>query len=137
MNILLPVFAMFLLTAFCVFRLGYLRYTAVRRGEIDPRFFRSYRGDEEPEKLRVHSRHVVNLFETPVLFYVIAIIAFVTGQGGIVPLALAWAYVLLRLGHTWIHLTSNNVLFRFRVFGLSLIVLVLLWLIVFAGILLR
>lgn len=137
MNILLPVFAMFLLTAACAFRLGYLRYTAVRRGEVDPAYFRLYRGVEEPEKLRVHSRHLVNLFETPVLFYVIAIIAFVTAQSGILPLVLAWAYVVLRVCHSFVHLTSNNVLVRFRLFALSMVVLVLLWVLVFAGILLR
>lgn len=137
MSILFPVFAMFSLTAFCAFRLGYLRYTAVTRGEVDPRYFRTYRGYEEPEKLRVHSRHLVNLFETPVLFYVIATIAMITGQGGLLPIVLAWMYVALRFGHTFVHLTSNNVLFRFRLFALSMFVLVLLWLTVYAGIILR
>jgi hypothetical protein len=137
MSILLPLFAMFSLTAFCAFRLGYLRYTAITRGEVDLRYFRTYRGDEEPEKLRVHSTHLVNLVETPVLFYVIAIFALVTGQGGLLPVVLAWAYVALRLGHTFVHLTSNNVLFRFRLFALSMFVLVVLWVTVFAGILLR
>lgn len=137
MNILLPAFAMFLLTAFSVFRLGYLRYTAVRRGEVDFRYFRLYRGYEEPENLAQHSRHVVNLFETPVLFYVIVIIAFVTAQGGMLPLVLAWLYVILRAGHTWVHLTSNKVLVRFRLFASSMLVLVLLWATVFAGIMLR
>lgn len=137
MNILLPVFALFLLTVVCTFRLGYLRYTAVRRGEVDARYFRLYRGYEEPEKLRVHSRHLVNLFETPVLFYVIAIIALVSGQGGLLPVVLAWVYVALRYAHTWVHLTSNRVLLRFRLFALSMVVLVVLWAAVFAGIMLR
>lgn len=137
MNILLPVFALFLLTVVCSFRLGYLRYTAVRRGEVDARYFRLYRGYEEPEKLRVHSRHLVNLFETPVLFYVIAIIALVSGQGGLLPIVLAWVYVALRYAHSWVHLTSNRVLLRFRLFALSMVVLVVLWATVFAGIVLR
>lgn len=137
MTILLPAFAMFLLTAFCVFRLGYLRFAAVRRGDVDFRYFRLYRGYEEPEKLAVHSRHVVNLFETPVLFYVIVIIAFATAQSGMLPLVLAWLYVVLRAGHTLVHLTSNNVLVRFRLFASSMLALVLLWATVFAGIMLR
>jgi len=137
MNILLPVFTLFLLTVVCAFRLGYLRYTAVRRGEVDARYFRLYRDYEEPEKLRVHSRHLVNLFETPVLFYIIAIIALVTGQGGLLPVVLAWIYVALRYAHSWVHLTSNNVLSRFRLFALSMFVLVVLWLTVFTGLLLR
>jgi hypothetical protein len=104
---------------------------------VDLRFFRAYRDHEEPEKLRVHSRHLVNLFEAPVLFYVIAIVALITGQGGLLPVVLAWLYVALRCAHSWVHLTSNKVLLRFRLFALSMFVLVLLWIVVFAGILLR
>ncbi len=133
MNILFPVFAMFVLTAFCLFRLARLRFTAVRNGEIDPKFFKLYRNADEPDKLRVHSRHLSNLFEAPVLFYVIVIIAFVTQQSGMLPVVLAWAYVILRYAHSYVHLTTNHVMTRFRFFGLSWLVLVLLWLSVFAG----
>ena len=51
MNVLYPVFAMSALTLYCIFRLGYLRYQAVRAGEVDPRYFSLYRGFEEPDKL--------------------------------------------------------------------------------------
>jgi hypothetical protein len=136
-NILYPVFAMFILTAFCLFRLARLRFIAVRTGEIDPKFFRSFQNADEPDHLRVHSRHLTNLFEAPVLFYVIVIIAFVTEQSGILPLTLAWAYVILRYAHSYVHLTTNRVMTRFRFFALSWLVLALLWLAVFAGITMR
>jgi hypothetical protein len=132
-NILYPLFAMFALTAFCLFRLARLRFMAVRHGEIDPKFFRLYRDSDEPPTLRVHARHLTNLFEAPVLFYVIVIIAFVTRQTGVLPLVLAWAYVILRYAHSYVHLTSNRVLTRFRIFALSWLVLLALWLVVFAG----
>ncbi|MEX2122678.1 MAG: MAPEG family protein [Woeseia sp.] len=137
MNVLYPVFAMFALTAFCLFRLASLRFAAVRRGEIDPRFFKLYRNAEEPDKLRVYSRHLSNLFEAPVLFYVIAILAFSTQQTGLLPLCLAWAYVVLRYAHSYVHLTSNHILTRFRLFALSWLVLAVLWLVIFAGIVMR
>jgi hypothetical protein len=124
---------MFVLTAICLFRLARLRFTAVRKGEIDPKFFRLYRNADEPDYLRVHSRHLANLFEAPVLFYVIVIIAFVTRQTGILPLVLAWAYVILRYAHTYVHLTTNRVMTRFRLFALSWLVLAVLWVVVFAG----
>lgn len=132
-NILYPLLAMFALTAFCLFRLARLRFMAVRNGEIDPGFFRLYRDGDEPATLRVHARHITNLFEAPVLFYVIVIIAFITRQTGVLPLVLAWAYVVLRYAHSYVHLTSNRVLTRFRIFALSWLVLILLWLVVFAG----
>ena len=56
MNILYPLFAMAALTFFCMFRLGYMRFTAVRRKEVDFRFFRQYRDYDEPDDLRVMSR---------------------------------------------------------------------------------
>jgi hypothetical protein len=128
---------MFVLTAFCLFRLAYLRFTAVSRGAIDAKFFKLYRDADEPANLRVHSRHLTNLFEAPVLFYVIVIIAFVTGQAGALPLILAWAYVILRYAHSYVHLTSNRVITRFRLFAVSWIVLAALWLVVFASMSIR
>ena len=133
MNILYPIFAMAALTLFCLLRLGQLRYIAVRRGEIDPRFFSLYRGYEEPDRLAAYSRHVVNHFETPTLFYVICVAAYVTGQTGPVLVAMAWSYVALRFIHSFIHLGSNVVIQRFRVFILSILVLVALWATVLTG----
>ncbi len=135
MTILYPAFAMAALTFFCVFRMGLLRFSAIRRGEIDGRFFRLYKDYEEPEYLRVMSRHVVNLYEAPVLFYTISIIAFVTETVSILTLALAWAYVALRYVHSYIHLTSNRVVHRFRIFATSQFVLLILWLVVLVGLL--
>jgi hypothetical protein len=136
-NILYSALALFVLTAFCVLRLAKLRFTAIRRGEIDPRFFRQYKDYDEPEALRVASRHVSNLFEAPVLFYAIVLIAFVTQQVGWLPLALAWVYVLLRVAHSYVHLTANDVMARFRVFAVSWLILILLWAVVFLGIAVR
>ena len=134
MNVLYPVFAMSALTLYCIFRLGYLRYQAVRAGEVDPRYFSLYRGFEEPDKLAVHSRHVINHFETPLLFYLVCIVAYVTGQTGTLVIGLAWAYVGLRYVHSYIHLTKNIVIVRFRMFVMSMAVLTTLWATVLAGI---
>ncbi len=127
MQILYPAFAMMALTIFCMVRLGLLRWAAVRSGAIDPRYFILFRGYEEPDKLAAYSRHVVNLFEAPLLFYVIILTAFVTGQSGTWLLALAWAYVALRYFHSYVHLTSNVVLTRFRIFVVSMLTLTTLW----------
>lgn len=134
MNILYPSFALMGLTFFCILRLGYLRFSAVKQREIDPRYFSLYRGYEEPEKLAACSRHIVNLFEAPILFYVLCVTAFLTEQSGNLVVGLAWAYVGLRLMHSYVHLTSNVVLLRFRLFIFSMLVLMVLWGIVLAGI---
>ncbi len=134
MYILYPVFAMMALTIFCMVRLGMLRWAAVNKGEVDPRYFSLFRGYEEPEKLAAYSRHISNLFETPVLFYVISVMAFLTGQSGDLLLGLAWAFVALRFVHSYVHLTSNVVLTRFRIFVLSMLVLSSLWVVVLTSI---
>ncbi len=134
MPIFYPAFAMMALTIFCMVRLGLLRWVAVSRGEVDPRFFSLFRGYDEPQKLAAYSRHVVNLFEAPLLFYVIVLMAFVTGQSGNWLLGLAWTYVALRFFHSYVHLTSNVVLTRFRIFVASMLSLSALWVIVLTNI---
>jgi hypothetical protein len=135
MPVLYPVFVLFVLTAFSTLRLAYLRLNAVKKGEVNPKFYRDYEGFEETEKLRVASRHVINLYEAPVLFYTVSIIAYVTGVGGFAIVVMAWAYVLLRYLHSYVHLTSNKVLLRFRLFASSQAVLVALWITVFVAVL--
>jgi len=127
MQILYPLFALFALTAGLVFRLGFIRMAAVRAREVDWRYYLAYRGGEEPERLRVASRNVVNLFEAPQLFYAAAIIIYVTGQTSPLLVTIAWLYVALRFIHSYVHLTSNVLVVRFRIFGLSWLTLVALW----------
>jgi hypothetical protein len=128
MQIIYPVFAMFALTTLVVFRLGFARWGAVARREINIHFFESYRSYDEPEPLRILSRHLVNLFETPVIFYVASVMIYVTGQTTVLLLSLSWLYVACRYFHTLIHLTSNIVLWRFRIFGISVMLLTIIWL---------
>lgn len=127
MAILWPAFALFGLTAFVVFRLGIKRWRAVGRRQVDPRFYKVYRGDGEPEEVAVVSRHLVNLYEAPTLFYVATAIAFAAGLNRTELLVLGWSYAGLRVVHSFIHLGSNDVLWRFRVFALSWLVLLAYW----------
>ena len=126
-QILYPVFAMFALVAFVLGRMAKLRFGAVRRGEMNPAFYKTYQGDEEPEHMRVVTRHFINLFEMPVLFYVTVILTYVTHQAGTWMVACAWVYVALRYAHSYVHLTSNDVLTRFRLYIGSGLVLVVMW----------
>ena len=79
------------------------------------------------KEVAVVSRHLVNLYEAPMLFYAGTAIAFAAGAAGVSLVALGWAYVGLRLIHSFIHLGSNDVLWRFRVFALSWLVLLAYW----------
>jgi hypothetical protein len=125
--ILYPVFAMFFLVAAVLARMAKLRVGAVGSGEVNVKYYRAYQGGEEPEHMRVVTRHFINLFEVPVLFYVVVILTYITQQVSYWMIGCAWAYVAARYVHSYIHLTSNDVLTRFRVFVGSGLVLLVMW----------
>jgi hypothetical protein len=126
-QILYPVFAMFYLVAFVLVRMARMRFGAVQRREMDPRFYRTYDEGQEPAHMRVVTRHFINLFEMPVLFYVAVILTYVTDQVTYWMVGCAWAYVAVRYLHSWVHLGSNDVLTRFRIYGASALVLAVMW----------
>jgi hypothetical protein len=127
MSIVWPAFALVALTLLVVMRLARQRFAAVRAGRIDPRFYKLFRGADEPDDVAATARNLNNLFEMPTLFYAGTAIAFAGQVAGTPLVALGWSYVALRYLHTAIHLTSNKVLWRFRVFALSLLVLLAYW----------
>jgi hypothetical protein len=65
-----------------------------------------------------------NLFEVPVLFYVLVLYLFVTGtvDGGYV--AAAWAFVAFRGLHSAVHCTVNKVMVRFYLYLFSTLAVV-------------
>jgi hypothetical protein len=70
-----------------------------------------------------------NQFELPVLFYVLTILAFITHLAGIVFVVLAWIFVLFRYLHAYVHVTSNVVRLRGSLYGVSALVLAIMWVI--------
>ncbi len=126
-QILFPIFAMFFLTGLVLLRLRSMRFAAIRNKEISAEFYRDYPEGQEPEALRVVSRHYINLFEMPLLFYVGVILTYVTNQVNYWMIGLAWGYVVLRYLHSLVHLTSNNVPVRFSLYFASTFVLLVLW----------
>lgn len=79
-----------------------------------------------PEAVVKVSNNLANQFEAPVLFYALSLL--LHAIDGVTPLALglAWLYVALRLLHAGIHIGSNHVPHRMRVFVLSVAVLLAL-----------
>lgn len=132
--ILYPGFALAFYTLLFMGYLGSSRFRAVQRREISLGYYRSYTEGREPDRLRVLTRHQKNLFEVPLLFYVVLLIAFVTGQVTSLGIMLAWLYFLARCVHAFIHLGRNDVNHRFAAFGISMIILLVLWLEVFINV---
>ena len=122
-----PMAAMVLLTAVVLVRMVLGRVAAVKRGEVDARFYKTYQGDAEPRAAAQNTRHFVNLFESPVLFYAACLAAMITGQGAGAFVWLAWAYVACRVVHAVVHLGTNRIPPRMAIYGASWLVLLALW----------
>ncbi|BAW79852.1 hypothetical conserved protein [Candidatus Nitrosoglobus terrae] len=68
-----------------------------------------------------------NLFEVPVLFYALCAIALATSHIPNWLPSLAWLFVILRVVHSLIHCTYNNVMHRFLLFMLGFLLLTAMW----------
>jgi hypothetical protein len=67
-----------------------------------------------------------HLHEAPTVFYAVALVLALVGQGDGVSALLAWIYVALRIVHSLIQATTNRVMRRFAVFAVSSVVLMAL-----------
>lgn len=129
-----PMAAMVVLTFGVMFAMFRARVRAVRTGEADAGYFKTYQEGREPRHTAQLSRQVTNLFETPVLFYVACVTAMVTELSGLVMVVLAWLYVGLRIAHAWVHTGSNRLGPRVRIYGASWLVLLAMWTILVLGV---
>lgn len=112
---LYAMFAMVLLTFGVAFRLLFLRIKAIKSGKVRISQFRTNSG-EIPTDIVQAARNYSNLFEVPVLFYLAGVITIAMDVQSAMLIIFAWAFVLCRLIHSWIHLTYNNVIHRLWAF---------------------
>lgn len=67
-----------------------------------------------------------HLHEAPTLFYAVALVLAVIGQGDGLNATIAWVYVVLRVLHSLWQATVNKVMVRFLLFSLSSLALIAL-----------
>ena len=72
-----------------------------------------------PPNVRWKADNYNHLMEAPTMFYAVALTLAVAGAGHGVAVAMAWVYVGLRIIHSLVQVTSNNIPTRFAVFVLS------------------
>lgn len=124
---LYPMFAMVLLTFVVGIHMFKLRLKAVKSGDVRLSYFRLNTGAEPPVALELASRNYSNLFEVPVLFYTAGAVALALQIDSIAITIIGWLFVVTRITHSWIHLTSNNVIRRMQAFMAGNICVVALW----------
>jgi hypothetical protein len=126
-SILLPLFAMVALTFMVWVRLYIDRISELRSRQIAVQEISTSRQMAERLNNTTAADNFKNLFEMPVLFYVFCLTIFVTQSVTAVFVGGSWLYVLLRVAHSAIHCTYNNVLHRFTVYAVSSLLLFGLW----------
>jgi hypothetical protein len=81
-----------------------------------------------PDDVRKLGNNFDNQFQMPMLWYAVVAFTLILGLAGTVPIILAWAFLLARLLHSFIHVGRNILIPRFAAFLLSAIILSAHWL---------
>jgi hypothetical protein len=100
----------------------------LQRGEVRPHDV-DLRQLNWPRAIQQINNSYTSQFEQPLLFYVLTILAIISKHADLLFVVMAWIFVVLRLAHMAVHVTSNNVNLRGPIFGIAAIVLALMWLI--------
>jgi hypothetical protein len=125
--IVAPLCAYTLLVFLIWARLGYVRISGARNGEIPPEYLRVGQGPRPSDAVVDVHHHFSNQFEMPVLFYLGCLLALAAGLVDPAVLTLAWAFVALRVLHTAIVLTGNDPRKRVAPYVLSSFAVWALW----------
>ena len=128
-DILHPIFALAAWTFLVLLLIPFYRIRAGQRREIRTEDFKYGESATVPGYVSIPNRNYMNLLELPILFYVVCILFFITGNASSVVIFLAWTYVALRVLHSLIHLSYNKVMHRLTAFASSNVVLITLWII--------
>jgi hypothetical protein len=119
------------LIVFCVFiALIYERVTQMTRFHLSAQDLASR--VEAQEALQIHQAadHFKNLFEVPVLFYLLCVVSYSISYTPEMLLYGAWGFVGLRALQAFIHCTYNNVKHRAAMFFGSSFLLFIMWVLV-------
>ena len=79
-----------------------------------------------PPEVQWKAHNYNHLHEAPTVFYAVAIVLAITGEGDGYSAVLGWIYVAARVLHSLVQATANRVTLRFAVFVFSSLVLVAL-----------
>jgi hypothetical protein len=121
--IIWPVLAQIFLTLIMFITLGMRKAKAIKDGEVN-RQQTALNNRGWPENVVKVSNNIANQFEAPILFYVLCLVLYSISAVGIVAIVLAWLFVLSRFAHAYVHIGSNYVPMRLRLFLLGCFVLI-------------
>ncbi len=125
--LLFPVFVQVLLTFMLMFFMGRARTRFLKASNTHLSKIALREQEPYPVAVRQIANAYHNQLELPILFYAVTLFAIILNRVDITLVAMAWAFVTLRVVHAVIHATSNKVRQRAIVFALGALVLFLMW----------
>ncbi|MGY6568345.1 MAG: MAPEG family protein [Salinarimonas sp.] len=125
-SLLAPLFVQVAMTFILLFWMGRERYAAIARKEVNVDDV-VYGDGKWPKKARQVAASFHNQLEIPPLFYLVSVLALVTDTAGPVFIALAWAFVISRVAHAAVHVTTNNVKLRGPAYVVGVFLLIAMW----------
>ncbi len=125
--IFLPCVALVAITAIVWIKLFIDRLREMRARNIEPQLLATRREAGDRLAHTGAADNLANLFELPVLFYVLCIALAASNLINAGFVYAAWAYVALRAVHSFIHCTYNQVTHRFAAYALSSVILFVMW----------
>jgi hypothetical protein len=123
--ILWPLIAEVVLIIVLFIRLGQVKDRARAAGAVDLNVT-ALDNDAWPDEVRQVANNIRNNFQVPVLFLVVVLALYAKGSADMIALVIAWVFIALRVAHSYIHIGSNYVPNRTRVFKLSLLCVMVL-----------
>ena len=99
----------------------------MQAAKIDPDSAKSPDGkwkEELPLSVQASAHNYNHLLEQPTIFYALMFYITLTAQMSTPIFYAAWAYVVLRVIHSFIQVSSGKVMLRFAVFVMSTVALV-------------
>ena len=123
---LTPVLALIIWTLLIWVLMYARRLPAMKAAKIDPDIAKSPDGkwkEAMPLSAQASAHNYNHLLEQPTIFYALMFYVTLTAQMSTPILYAAWAYVVLRVIHSFIQVSMGKVILRFAVFSLSTIVL--------------
>ena len=129
MEFVLPLCIMVFINLFLTYRLLFLAFRFIKNKDIKLSQFQLYDGDF-PDKLYSARYQFQNMFEVPILFYLLCLLHINSNMFTIVDVYLAWGFVLFRVVHFLFRLQNQrdlNIRPRTLTFVLSLVCLSIGW----------
>lgn len=125
--LLLPVFLHVLMTMGLGVATAVARRRAVLQGKVRLKDV-ALEKSAWPDAVKKLGNNFDNQFQMPMLWYAGVAFTLVLNAADSLLVGLSWAFLVLRVGHSFVHVGRNIVIRRFFIFFAAAIVLMLYWL---------